>query len=80
MIKRNWTDAMIENSVNAFNNFDTSYLSGMRRICMKNKDGRLGVIYKTAEDSVFDIIDRDSGKLYKYSSIEDVTREGWVVD
>ena len=66
---------------NAFLNYDTSNISILDMICMKNYDGRFAII--TANEiklKNYILIDRDMKQTYKYKTLDEMIKDGWVID
>jgi len=70
-----------EETKKAFLDFDNSDLSFLDVVCMKNFDDRFGLIQKNnIIHSNFEIYDRVNKTVLKYTSIDDLIIDGWVVD
>lgn len=70
-----------EQTKKAFLDFDNSDLSFLDVVCMKNSDGRFGLIQK---DNIihkkWEVYDRLSNNFQEYGSLDDLIEDGWVVD
>ena len=50
-------------------------------LCLKNLDNRFATIsLKKIGNEEFDFVDRTSGNIYSYETIDDVIADGWAVD
>jgi len=65
----------------AFENIDESPLKDLKTICMKNDDGRFGTIqYENVKNKTYHIRYRTNNGFYIYFSLDEMLRDGWVVD
>jgi len=65
----------------AFENIDESPLKDLQYICMKNDDGRFGIMkQENIRNKVFHIMYTDNKGIYMYWSLDEMLQDGWVVD
>jgi len=70
-----------QRTIDVFDNFEVSSLSELPIICMKNYDGRFGIIRRTDIISKTYIITSNTQlKHYRYDSIQHMINDGWVID
>ncbi len=80
-MNKKWDAQIIKRTEDAFNNFNKSSLSNLVTVCMKNIDGRFGMIMSDMiRRQDFRVISYDGKTLWKYDSLTDMTDNGWVVD
>ena len=65
----------------AFENIESSELKHLTTICMKNDDGRFGTIQReNIKNGVFHIRYVSRNGFYMYFSLDEMLRDGWIVD
>ena len=80
-----WPNILREETEKAFLDIDNSDLKSLSIICMKNANGRFGVIVKNQMKlNVYIVVDNDYNDtpehVYNYESLTDMLDAGWVVD
>ena len=77
-----YPEEVIDRTRQAFSDIGNSELANMPAICLKNADGRFGIILnESIQNGVFIIQDRSSVRAtYNYKTLEEFLADGWVVD
>jgi len=81
-MSKQWPKEYSNRTKDAFLDIDNSELKILDVTCMKNIDGRFGMIPNWAiHVKTFSIVDSDDKKIvYKYTTLDEMLNDGWVVD
>jgi len=77
-----WSNIQVEETRKAFTDINKSELNNFANVCLKNADGRFGVIFREDIDNnnwwVMDSF--TDNKTYQYNSLKQMLDNGWIVD
>jgi len=76
-----WHITTQEETRKAFENYNQSEIVKLKYVCMKKFDGKFGYISNTnLNNKQYIIEDMDNIETYMYKSIDDLIKDGWVID
>jgi len=76
-----WNELTQNETKEAFNNYEQSEIVKLKYVCMKKFDGKFGYISNTnLNNKQYLIEDMDSSNVYIYKSVDDLIKDGWIID
>ena len=76
-----WSNHLIEESRKALSDVNNSELKDLEVICLKNKDGRFGMVLRDMiAEGIASVVSSDYSGHWEYETLEEMLQDGWIVD